>query len=177
MSQTPDFAAIVKQGFERILMDHYSSTVPPAPLITPMGIKHLDAILGGGITSSSYVFLSSTPETGKSTTAMQICAIFQRMYSNAVCVYLDAESAAGGTSPDIEDRINTFGINKDKFMYIPTVMNVHQIFECISKFVQLKHGVVEKTKQPCNVIVVWDSIASTPSSKDMEAEDVNSTIG
>ena len=54
----------------------------------------------------------------KSTTALQICAIFQKKYSNSVCVYLDAESAAGGTSPDVEDRIMTFGINKDKFLNI-----------------------------------------------------------
>ena len=64
MANKPDYAAILKQGFDRLLTDKYGSSVPPAPLITPMNIKHLDAILGGGITSSSYVFLSSTPETG-----------------------------------------------------------------------------------------------------------------
>ena len=59
-----DYAAILKQGFDRLLSEKYGASIPPAPLITPIGIKHLDAILGGGVTSSSYVFLSSTPETG-----------------------------------------------------------------------------------------------------------------
>ena len=94
----------------------------------------------------------------KSTTAMQICSIFQRIYDNAVCVYIDTESAAGGTSPDIEDRIATFGINKDKFMYVSTVQNIHQVFDMIAQFVEIKRGIKEKTGTNCQLIIVWDSI-------------------
>ena len=96
-SSEKDYAAILKVGFERILQEKYGSTLPPTPLITPTGIRHVDALLGGGITSSSYIFLSSTPESGKSTTALQLCSIFQHMYGkDAICLYIDTESAAGG---------------------------------------------------------------------------------
>ena len=94
----------------------------------------------------------------KSTTALQICSIFQKTYPDSVCVYLDAESAAGGTSPDIEDRVHTFGINESKFLYVPTIQNVHQIFEMISEFVRVKRSLVEKTGANCQLLVVWDSI-------------------
>lgn len=59
-----DYSSILRQAFETTLTNKYQNFVPPNPLVTPTGIRHLDALLGGGITSSSYVFLSSTPETG-----------------------------------------------------------------------------------------------------------------
>lgn len=172
-----DYAAILKTAFEKTLNAKYGSHIPPPPVITPIGIRHLDALLGSGITSSSYVFLSSTPETGKSTTALQICATFQRTHENSICVYIDAESAAGGESADIEDRIVTFGINKERFLYVPVVMNIHEIFEMIKSMVELKQQLRAKVGKNCQVLVVWDSIAATPSSKDQDAEDVNSVIG
>lgn len=180
MSQTADdrnYASILRQAFETVLNNKYGGSIPPEPIITQTGIRHLDAILGGGITSSSYVFMSSTPETGKSTTALQLCSIFQKVHKDAICVYIDAESAAGGESADIEDRVKTFGINKEQFMYVPVVMNVHQVFEMIGQFVDLKRELRDKKNVNCQVLIVWDSIASTPSSKDADADDANSVIG
>ena len=57
-------AEILKQAFEGIITSQYGFARAPEPYITPFGIKHLDALLGGGIISSSPVILSSTPETG-----------------------------------------------------------------------------------------------------------------
>ena len=172
-----NYAAILKTGFDRIITSKYGSYVPPNPIVTPLGIRHLDAILGSGVTSSAYVFLSSTPETGKSTTALQICATFQRTHKDSLCVYIDAESAAGGESPDIQDRIQTFGIDRDTFLYVPVVMDIKQTFEMIKSFVETKRELREKAQTDCRLCIVWDSIASTPSSKDLDAEDVNSVIG
>lgn len=171
------YAAILVQAFDQVLKTRYGNSIPPEPLLTYTGIKHLDAILGGGITSSSYVMLSSTPESGKSTTALQICALFQKQHESSTCVYIDTESAAGGTSADVEDRILTFGIDKSRFLYVPSVMNLHEIFEMISNFVTLKRDLREKKDVKSDLLIVWDSIASTPSSKDEDAEDPNSVIG
>lgn len=169
-----DYTSILRQAFEHVLNDKFGNTIPPEPIVTPTGIRHLDAILGGGITSSSYVFLSSTPETGKSTTALQLCAIFQMIYQDGLCVYIDAESSAGGTSADVQDRVVTFGIRTDHFMYVPVVANVHQVFEMIANFVNLKREIRGKTGTNCQLLIIWDSIASTPSSKDQDADDPNS---
>lgn len=169
-----DYSAILRKAFETTLSSKYQNFVPPNPLVTPTGIRHLDALLGGGITSSSYVFLSSTPETGKSTTAMQFCSMFQTMYPNAICVYIDAESAAGGTSSDIQDRIQTFNIKTDKFLYVPVVMNIKEIFDLIADFVNLKRDLNSRVGTNCELLIIWDSIAATPSSKDQDADDPNS---
>lgn len=168
--------ALIK-AFDNVLKTRYGNSIPPEPLLTYTGIRHLDAILGGGITSSSYVMLSSTPESGKSTTALQICALFQAQHVGSTCVYIDTESAAGGTSADVEDRIITFGIDKSRFLYVPSVMNLHEVFEMIANFVNLKREVRERTGVGSDLLIIWDSIASTPSSKDENAEDPNSIIG
>jgi predicted ATP-dependent serine protease len=58
---------ILKVGelFEKVLTSEYGSFIPPEPYITPTGIRPLDTILGGGLVSSGFIMLSSTPETGK----------------------------------------------------------------------------------------------------------------
>ena len=110
----------------------------------------------------------------KSTTAMQFCSMFQTMYPNAICVYIDAESAAGGTSSDIQDRIQTFNIKTDKFLYVPVVMNIKEIFDLIADFVNLKRDLNSRVGTNCELLIIWDSIAATPSSKDQDADDPNS---
>jgi hypothetical protein len=60
----PDPAEVLKMAFEKTLNEKYSNCIPPNSYVTPTGIRHIDAICGGGITSSSPIFFSSTPETG-----------------------------------------------------------------------------------------------------------------
>jgi hypothetical protein len=52
------------EAFEKIITRDYGYARAPKPYVTPFGIQHLDALLGGGIISSAPVVLSSTPETG-----------------------------------------------------------------------------------------------------------------
>jgi len=52
------------EAFEKVITTNYGFTRAPKPYVTPFGIQHLDALLGGGIISSAPVVLSSTPETG-----------------------------------------------------------------------------------------------------------------
>jgi hypothetical protein len=59
-----DFAEKLGTAFEHVLTTTYGYARAPKPYITPFGIQHLDALLGGGIISSAPVVLSSTPETG-----------------------------------------------------------------------------------------------------------------
>lgn len=177
MAEEKNFANILKTAFDRTLMDKFGTCVPPEPYVTPFGIKHLDALLGGGLTSSSPIAFSSTPETGKSTCALQFCSMFQSKHPDSVVVYLDTESAAGGESTDIEDRINTFDIDRERFLYKAIVMDVKQTFEMLEELVKLKTQLQEKTGKEYFVLFVLDSIAATGSSKDASAEDPNSIIG
>jgi len=178
-----NYPEILKQAFDRVLMSKFGDCVPPSPLITPFGIKPLDALLGGGLTSSAPIVFSSTPETGKSTLALQFTAMFQQAYKNSVCIYLNIEEAAGdiGTGANksigLEDRIITFGIDTDRFLHKPVLLNVKEMFELINDLILIKPQMEQKTGESYQILFILDSIAVVCSSKDADAADPNEVIG
>ena len=103
--------------------------------------------------------------------------MFQNHHKDSVVVYLDTESAAGGESVEIDDRIKTFGINTDRFLYKPIVMDLKQTFDLLQELIGLKQKLQEKTGREVFVLFVLDSIAATGSSKDVGADDANNIIG
>jgi len=178
-----DYTLILKQAIEKHVETKYGHVIPPAPYITPFGIKTVDTLLGGGFQSSSPICISSTPETGKSTTSLQFASIFLRLYPNSVVIYINIEEAIGSTSAEvnvndnIHERISSFGIDINRFVNKPVELNVKEVFELISELVQLKRKIEEKTGQEQKLLIIWDSIAATQSSKDMSAEDPKEVIG
>lgn len=52
-----------------------------------------------------------------------------------------------------------------------------EVFDLVNNLVDMKKQFEEKTGQEFNILVVWDSIPSTPSSKTEEASDPNRIIG
>jgi predicted ATP-dependent serine protease len=81
------------EAFDKIIERDFGHLMAPEPIVTPFGVQHLDALLGGGIVSSDPILFSSTPETGKSTLAFQFSKAFQMLYPNSVVVYLDIEGS------------------------------------------------------------------------------------
>ena len=59
-------AKVLKMAFDKILQSKYGHTVAPPSYCTPFGIRTLDTLLGGGLTSSLPFMISSPPEVGKS---------------------------------------------------------------------------------------------------------------
>jgi len=178
-----NYPEILKQAFDKVLMNKYGTSVPPPPLITSFGVKHLDMLLGGGLTSSAPIVFSSTPETGKSTLALQFTSMFQQAYKNSVCVYLNVEEAAGDVgsgankSTGLEDRIITFGIDTGRFLHKPVLLNVKEMFELINDLIQIKPQMEQKTGEQYQILFILDSIAAVCSSKDADAADPNEVIG
>ena len=187
-----DAAQLLKTAFDTHIHNKYGAMTPPAPYITPFGIKTFDALLGGGFQSSAPICISSTPETGKSTTSLQFAASFQRAHQNAVAVYVNIEEPssddgdgqmAGVTVENttayqsINDRITSFGIDPSRFSNKPAELNVRQVFELIRELITIKRKIQEKTGSEYRLLIIWDSIAATPSSKDATAEDPNEVIG
>ena len=173
-----DLTQKLGEAFETVIVRDYGHLRAPEPIITPFGIQHLDALLGGGIISSDPIMFSSTPETGKSTTAFQFSKSFQLLYPNSIVVYLDVEGSGNNKSNDFRiSRIETFGLDERRFKYEPVVMNVDQTFDLIEKLIQIKRAFEEKLNQEFYVLFIWDSLASTPSAKASEAESPNSIIG
>ena len=179
MATTLEQSEILGKAFEQVIVKHFGNKIAPEALITPTGIKPLDALLGGGIVSSGPVILSSTPESGKSTIAYQLSKIFQDTYNNSVIVYLDIEGSGNSTSSDKYkiSRIDGFGLDKNRFRYEPILLNVMELFDLIEKLIEVKKTVESKTKKEFYVMIVWDSIPSTPSSKTEASTEVNQTIG
>jgi len=179
MASVIEQSEILGKAFNQVIQKHYGDKRAPVPLITPTGIKPLDALLGGGIISSGPVLLSSTPETGKSTVAYQISKQFQTTYENSVCVYLDIEGSGNAIDSDEFkiSRIDAFGLDTERFRYEPLLLNVMELFDLIEHLVEIKKNVEEKTGSEFHVLIVWDSIPSTPSSKTALVSDPNQIIG
>jgi len=173
-----DLTGKLGEAFDKIILSEYGHLIAPDPIITPFGIQHLDALLGGGIISSDPIIFSSTPETGKSTLAFQFSSVFQKLYPNSVVVYLDVEGSGNNKNSEFrQSRIEIFGLNEDRFKYEPIVVNVDGIFQLVDRLIAIKKVFEEKLEKEFYVAFVWDSIASTPGPKAAEADNPNSIIG
>jgi KaiC/GvpD/RAD55 family RecA-like ATPase len=169
-----EHAALLKQAMEKHVKQKYGHVIPPAPYITPFGIKTVDALLGGGFQSSSPICISSTPETGKSTTSLQFASIFLQTHPDSIVVYINIEEAAGGEieltsttainsglnpTHDINDRINSFNIDSTRFINKPVEINVKEVFELISELIAIKKRLQERDGKEYKLLIIWDSVA------------------
>jgi hypothetical protein len=59
-----DYGRILTEQFNEILQKNYGQAIAPTSIMTPFGIRTLDALLGGGLGSNMPVEFSSTPESG-----------------------------------------------------------------------------------------------------------------
>ena len=171
-------------AFEHVITTTYGYARAPKPYITPFGIQHLDALLGGGIISSAPVVLSSTPETGKSTFAFQFAKTFQTLYPNSIIVYLDVEGAANASGTIGADglannssRMQIFCIDEKRFRYEPIIIDIYGFFDMIESLVNIKKAFEEKLQKEFKIMIVWDSIAATPCSKLAEVTGPDRIIG
>ncbi len=174
-----EFAEKLGEAFSTVITSKYGHARAPKCLMTPFGIKTLDALLGGGLVSSSPVMLSSTPETGKSTCCFQFAKQFQTVYKNSVTVYLDIEGSGNATeTTDFQvSRMESFGLDPERFKFEPIILNVLEVFEMIETLVNIKKQFEEKLEQEFYVCIIWDSIAATPSSKVSDADSPDRVIG
>lgn len=185
-------AQLLKTAFDTHIGNKYGANTPPAPYITPFNIKPLDTLLGGGLQSSAPIGISSTPETGKSTISLQFAGCFQQTHKNCVAVYINIEEPSSDDGDgqmanvtventtsyqSINTRITSFGIDPSRFSNKPAELNVKQVFDLIRELIAIKRKIQEKTGDEFRLLIIWDSIAATPSSKDASAEDPNEIIG
>lgn len=164
--------------FDIIIKKNYGNYIAPEPIVTPFGIGPLDSLLGGGLISSGPVMFTSTPETGKSTTAFQFSAAFQKTYPNSIIVYIDIEGSGNVAKSEFRvSRIESFGLDLSRFKYEPILLDVMSVFQLIEALVDIKKKAEEKTGKEFYVAFIWDSVAATPSSKTAEADNPNNIIG
>lgn len=169
----------LKKYFDKVIESNFGDLIPPEAIITPFGIKTFDAILGGGIASSLLTAFSSAPETGKSTLAFQFAANFINQHPKSAAVYIDIEGASSVKSNTlyVQDRITTFGIPPERITYVPSPLDLVGVFELIKKVILGKRELQKRTNDDYKLLIIWDSIAATSSSKDINALDPNEVIG
>ena len=166
--------------FESVITKKFGSKIAPKPIFFSTGVKHLDALLGGGVVSSGLTMLSSTPETGKSTFAYQLAKQMIDSHENAIVTYLDIEGAGSSTdsTSSMVSRVDAFGLgDSPRFSYHPIILNIMELFEVIQELVDTKKAIEEKTGKEILLFIIWDSVAATPSSKSDSVENPNQLIG
>jgi len=178
-SADEDLTQNLGEKLDEFLMMKYGDYVPPKPILTPTGIRHLDAILGGGISSSAPVMITSTPETGKSTFAFQFSKVFQTIHPNSIIVYIDVEGSgdAAEVSPFQLSRLETFGLNNKRFMYKHLKMDLDKVFELINDMIEAKIKFEQSANKSINLMFVWDSLAATQDKRIHESDSPNQMIG
>jgi len=134
--------------------------------LLPTGIDALDLILGGGIALNKLTLIAGDPGTFKSTLAISICAKLKEKYPESLVVYLDSENATS------IQRMRQLGLND---VMPRTNLTVEKVFATIQALMTFKD---EKKIKDVPAIVVWDSIANTPTDAEMNTTDnINQTIG
>lgn len=173
-----NYSSRLKNYFDSIIEKEFADLIPPPSIVTPFGIRTFDTILGGGIASSLITAFSSAPETGKSTLAFQFISNFLKTHERSVVVYIDIEGASSiKTAKYTEDRLTTFNIDQSRVTYVAMPLDLLGVFELIKKVIAGKKLLDEKTGKIHNLLIVWDSIAATTSSKDLNTTDPNEVIG
>ena len=145
------------------------------PLIST-NIDVLDLLLGGGIGLGTFTIVVGYSGSFKST----ICAQIAKSYrENAVTegitpfvVYIDTEASMS------INRLNSLGLVNVKPVSNATI---EQVFAVIDKIIMYKEELAQKYKNDIFLrvpaLIVWDSIANTPTEAELKATDVNQVIG
>ena len=159
----------IMSSISSFMKEKFGAFQPPNSFITPFGIKHLDAIIGGGFSSQSTICLTSTPETGKSTIAYQFCKIFLDKYKTGMVIFLDIENVGGEKDDDNDEnhimtRAELYGLNETgRFHYEKGVYDRINIFDPINSFIEkVSDANKNLEKNKIKLLVVLDSIASLP---------------
>lgn len=120
----------------------------------------------------------------KSTFCFQFSKIFQDCHENGVIVYLDIEGAGNAaddsntvTGSGAISRIVSFGLDLKTFQYQPVILTVSGVFDLIEKLSAIKQAFEEKLNKEFYVLIIWDSISATRSSKTDLIDDHNQMIG
>lgn len=143
------------------------------------GCTALDYIMSnrrnGGYPVGKIVEIAGPPHSGKTLLAIHACERAQR--DGGLCIYLDPENAFN------EDFAKRIGLNleSDSFWYVhpppPTIESLFNfLFDLSNQIDKLKKDGEWPYKF---VLVVWDSVASSPPKEDSEKEnpDPSSNVG
>jgi len=125
----------------------------------PTGLAALDKMLGGGIIIGGVVEIIGLEASGKSTLAAMVAAEAQK--KDMPVVYLDTEAATSMA------RLKMLGVDTDALIYhAPGCLE--DVYDVIGQILLSK---VKEKSWDGPALIIWDSLAQTPSKKEIEMEE------
>ncbi len=142
-------------------------------ILIPTNLTIFDIYSGGGITLGKFHLFLANPGAGKSTLALQCVSAIQRKYEDAIILIIDTEAAMS------RKRFQQLGVKLDKVLYCDAGITLEKVMESIEGIIAIKREKIKKDPSYLKVptIIVWDSIAQTPSEKELKTNDINQTLG
>jgi recombination protein RecA len=130
----------------------------------PSGNPVLDTALGNGWPCGRIVEIYGPESHGKTTVALHIVAEVQKL--NGIAVYLDTEYALK------KDRAKAIGVDLKRLIYAnPETME--DLFEYVEMIIDKI-----RAKDPNRlVVIVWDSVAATPTKSEVEGDYGDAVMG
>lgn len=161
-----------------IISDGKFDTGTDVKIWIPTGATELDFVIkngpGGGLPVSKIVTMAGHEATGKSLFAIQCMANAQRM--GGFCVYIDQEQSL---NLDFAQRV---GLDLDNnFMHIDKIISCEKVFKIIQDICSAiagENAAAKKEKRDPEysfALVVWDTIAATPTEHDLKEENIDPT--
>jgi len=164
--QSSDIEGEINGAFDTFLSNSIKIDVEDKDeLILSTGIDLLDAILGGGVATKFIQFVGQSGG-GKSALVSKILASAQTKYGDDfIGIYADSEETMS------VKRLEELGIKNIKPR---TGITIEKLFRIIDGLCAFKE---QKEMMHIPSIVIWDSIANTPTESSLGVLDPNSVMG
>lgn len=111
----------------------------------------------GGLPCGRVVEISGTESSGKSLLAIH--AVVDTQKKGGYAIYFDTENA---TSVEFMERL---GVDTSKLIYVQP-KTIEDLFEMAESILQT----IRASERDCPVLIVWDSLAATPSAEEASAD-------
>jgi len=126
----------------------------------PSGCWSLDAIIGGGIPGGRLIEIYGDESTGKTLVALNIIRQVQEMGGRALL--LDPEMTTS------RDFLAMQGVNVNE-LYVAYPSTIEEVYDYIIQFLEAMKDLDLERGETIPAVIVWDSIASTPSLGEVES--------
>lgn len=174
----------------------------PEPVVCSTGSSLLDTIIGGGLSTGKYHVFAAPAHSGKSTTCIKTIANFLNSFQDGNALWIDGEQATppkrliqlgipyehlkDSDGNDIQDPDTGLAMpvqnpnSKEDFKWdkrffrVPYNMSLEKAFGLIDKCIEIK---INCNKEDSPLLVVFDSLDSLPSDKEIETDNIDQAIG
>ena len=158
---TDDFISSLTEGTQAHFLSETSHGVMHSREKIPTPIPHLNCILGGGLPLGIIVEMYGDPASGKSSTAYQTAAEFQKKYPDGIIIIVDTEASVDA------ERMPFLGItNPKRVMRIPAT-SIESGFDQVLSILQKK--ALNPNMRETPVLILWDTIGANASENELES--------